>query len=560
MQADDATQGEVVADNGTSPIVVEGVVPAVPDSEEQPQKKGKPRARQHGHLRPADGEDTTNRKLLNLPPVVGSCLQYLNKSVPYRPFPPDVDVIRKKVFLMENPLLLDSQQIADYWPHVSNLYMRSSRPSTHVNGIVSEAWECRIRRRVTMKGKDKSGTGIRQRQSKDEMLGDVGECKVRLILTSYTKHVESQEACGGPGFGNCHCLAEWLYVARTNHTADIREHHTHSLDLLDMYKRSDAIMYFCKVKVEEGQYSYAAVLRWVKEKYGPITSQLQHLNKADVANVARPWRLLNKDVELRAEIVEETDEHRQRTECLDSIQSTSAEQLRKALVEVCKVYPQAVNIISPFMEKPPDSQDRSKPIVEGPDIILPFPGRSRKRRMPCDPPSPGTPSNGPPGPTQPVVQGVQAPLQLSQSYPQASSNPPNNVVQGFRISLPAPTPMPATSRNSQNGFYPSPALVPTPYQAPAAPRQFLQYPLPSAPQSSAARIMAQTNGIRQVSMNGHRQDRPSWAQPAAKKPGSPPASSSAARPSGSVASAMPAVREPEPEVDMEQQLRDELSR
>lgn len=178
-----------------------------------------------------------------------------------------------------------------------------------------------------------------------------------MNLVSYTKHVESQEACGGPGFGNCHCIAEWLYIERTGHIIEGNVQHTHSLELLDMYKRSDALMYFCKLKVEEGQYSYAAVVRWAQEKYGPISSQLQHVTKADVANVARIWRQQNKDVELRSEIVEETDEIKQRKECIDSIQTTSVVQLRKALAEVCSLPSEGKVDRSPFSSFEADQEE-----------------------------------------------------------------------------------------------------------------------------------------------------------------------------------------------------------
>lgn len=540
MQNDDATRGGTGVFNGND-LLPPGQATFSTATEQQ--RRPKPRPKQRAQTRPADGEDNTNRKLLNLPPVVGSCLQYANKSLPYRPFPADVDDVRKKVFLCEKPLLLDSQQIADYWPHVSNLYMRSSRPSTNDNGTVSEAWECRIRRRVTMKGKDKTGgQGLRQRQSKDELLGDVDLCKIRVNLVSYTKHVESQEACGGPGFGNCHCIAEWLYIERTSHIIEGNVQHTHSLELLDMYKRSDALMYFCKLKVEEGQYSYAAVVRWAQEKYGPISSQLQHVTKADVANVARIWRQQNKDLELRSEIVEETDEIKQRKECIDSIHTTSAEQLRKALAEVCKIYPHAVDIIAPFMEKRPDDQDQSKPIAEGNEINIPPPGRPRKRKMGCDPPSPPTTANRPPpapGAYQPNMQDPHAPSPYTAGFPQPSQTPPNNTVREFRISLPNTSTLITPPAQSTTPRAPQP---PPPYPtAPAPPMQFLQYPRPSAAQSSAARIVAQTNGSQRIAVNGS--NRPSWAQPTAAV-------------SKSAGSAPPTDREPKVEID--EQLRKEL--
>lgn len=552
---------------------------APPEPEHQQNENGETRPNSRPQARTAGGEDATNRKLFNMPPVVGSFLQYANKTLPYRPFPKDLDEVRKKIFLLEQPVLLDSQQIADYWPHVSNLYMRSSRPAENNNGTVIEAWECRIRRRVTMKGKHGQGQGIRQRQSKDQLLENIDECKVRLNLLSYTKHVESQEACGGPGFGNCQCIADWLYMERTIHTRDERAQHTHPLDLLDAYKRSDALMYFCKLKIEEGQYSYAAVLKWAKEKYGPTSSQLQHLNKADVANVARFWRQQHKDVELRSEVLEETDADRQRRECFDSILTTPADSMRKALTEVCKVYPHAVEIIAPFLQKRPEEEDESKPIPEGYDLLLPPPGRPRNRKRPCDPPSPpnfsafSADSRRPPPPQPagsyfPVSQIAHGPSPQQQTYPQPPNGTPNNVVQGFRISLPSPS-TPTTSSGppivtNQTGgnvvpMVPKPPALPQPPPYPFAtptgrpPVRFQQWPGPNAPHP-----MAHPGSNQRFTLNGVQpvHDRPSWAKPEPKH-NDGTQDPSLAKEQGSIVPAPPVQNTVSD--DVEEQLRNELS-
>lgn len=226
LQADDATQA--------GKLLLSGMAASASATPELGQSSNEAtRARKKAPARPADGEDNTNRRLLNLPRVVGSYLQYPNKYLLYRPFPSDVDEVRKKLFLVERPMLLDSQQIADYWPHISNFYMRSSRPSTNDNGTVSEAWECRIRRRVTMKSRDKIDQGTRQRHRKDELLGDVKECRARLNMISFTKHVDSAGGCGEPGLGNCLCVPEWLHVQPTDRAIIENLQHTHDIDLLD---------------------------------------------------------------------------------------------------------------------------------------------------------------------------------------------------------------------------------------------------------------------------------------------------------------------------------------
>lgn len=116
------------------------------------------------------------------------------------------------------------------------------------------------------------------------------------------------------------------------------------------------------------------MLKWLKEKYGHITPQVNHVSKQDIANVSRPWRLLNKDVELRQQVEEETDWEQQRRNCLDSISSTSAPQLVKALVAVCTQMPQAIDLVLPFLEKAASPESRADPIKMGADIVIPPPG------------------------------------------------------------------------------------------------------------------------------------------------------------------------------------------
>ncbi|KAI5358189.1 hypothetical protein Slin15195_G065160 [Septoria linicola] len=57
------------------------------------------------------------------------------------------------------PVLLNSQQISDYWPHLTNIWIRSTKPSLEDNGVVTEIYECRNRRRMEREGTDRGGTG-----------------------------------------------------------------------------------------------------------------------------------------------------------------------------------------------------------------------------------------------------------------------------------------------------------------------------------------------------------------------------------------------------------------
>lgn len=98
--------------------------------------------------------------------------------------------------------------------------------------------------------------------------------------------------------------------------------------------------------------------------------------------MSRPWRLQNKDVELKTQVEDETFEQKRRRDCFDAIEATSQGALARALAEVCNQLPQAVDIISPFLEYPEgDAEAETSKIVEGNDLTLPFPGMPAKKMI-----------------------------------------------------------------------------------------------------------------------------------------------------------------------------------
>ncbi|KAK4627677.1 uncharacterized protein CLAFUR5_11881 [Fulvia fulva] len=328
--------------------------------------------------------------------------------------------------------------------------MRSTAPTAWHTGAVTEVFECRNRRRVTQKGKQNRsvGTGARVRPTKDDLLGDVPRCQQRIKVISFTKHAEELKDTCKPGFGNCQCLPEWLYMKRTDKTVENNHVHTHDIDLLDRYKRSDALMYYSKLKIEEG-YSYSAVLRYVHERYGPVTQQAYHLSKADVGNVSRPWRLQNKDVELKTEVEEESYEQKRRRECLDAIESTTQGALAKALAEVCRQIPQAVDIAAPFMEFPERDGDAESPgIVEGNDLVVSPPGIPTKKMILSEgfqgantTPTSAQPVSAPSGPDGGVSQASQSAHALTSSTGATQSPPgPSTQTSAPHPMLPPPPP------------------------------------------------------------------------------------------------------------------------
>jgi len=320
------------------------------------------------------------QKMNILPSVVGNFLHYSNRRLKYNPIPDDVDEVREKLFVVEKPLLLTSQQIADHWPHMTNVWMRSVRHKTAENGVVEEVWECRQRRRVTPRPPAKESMRKKNRMSKRQMLENSEPCHMRLRLTYYTNRADTEND-HQVGFGACKCIPEWLYMQRTYKTG--HEQHNHEIDLLDTFKRSDAILYFVKEKAEEGN-SFAAVANWLHDRYDDVTKQAHFMTKQEVSNVAQAWRRANKDLELKTVVEDPTPEEGRKTTCLDFVNTAKPEGLIRALAAVCERLPEAIDIAMPVLKA---LQERgadavTEKIVEGADIMPPSPGFPKKGRAP----------------------------------------------------------------------------------------------------------------------------------------------------------------------------------
>ena len=331
-------------------------------------------------VRKLQSELNPNRKyLINLPPVIGSYCHWSNMRLKYDPIPSDVDDVRDKLFVLEKPVLLNSQQYSDYWPHVTNIYGRSTAPSFEPNGTQIEVWECRNQRRQSRHRRlqPTQGHGKRERKKKNDLLESDEPCKMRFRIVAYIKHADTDEDHRG-GLSNCRCVPEWLHLEQTKSSAV----HNHSLLALDKFKRSDAMLHFARHKVEEGPYMYAAVKKWIKSKYGDVSKQAEYVGDHDVANAARVWRIQNRDVELLESVEEPSPEEVEQKKYLDLLGTTTANGLRRVLAEICTQIPAAVKIALPCLEAAQEKQsqgddsrmDGDRGIQEGDNIQIPEPG------------------------------------------------------------------------------------------------------------------------------------------------------------------------------------------
>lgn len=516
------------SDNADSSRPRSGPPENVPPRIQYPEERRMPQ-----NSRPGGGNDRSNRgkwkissdpeleigrRMMSIPGVLGSYVHFSNKLLKYTAIPDDVDTIRQKLFKFEKPIFLTSQQIADYWPHMTNVWVRLIRQADHSNGVSEENWECRLRRRVNSRHDQAGrGRGTRHRQSKRQMLEIAEACPMRICLTYYTKHADTDEDHKA-GFGACKCVPDWLYIRKTEKCED--SDHNHEIDMLDKFKRSDAMMFLVKKKAEEG-HLFSSVIQWLHKHYDGVTKQAHFMSKQEVSNVAQAWRTTHRDVELMPVEDEPTPEAIRALNYVNLLHTARPRALIRALAAASERIPEIIDITTPLIEALqiegglPGTE--RKPIDEGDDINIDPVDLPKKWRAPTPPvpqrievpahllpeddsdlrwrqPAVGQPSPLPPpqsGPRdlrwrEPVV-GQQSPLPPPQPQRQAKSclPPPAPRVDGQPPSL-APRP-------------PAPHLP----MAPRPPPYFLQHSRPSgssrpsfqpppAPQTTVYPLLSET--------------------------------------------------------------------
>ena len=252
---------------------------------------------------------------------------------------------------------------------------------------------------------------------------------MRIRVTSFTKHgdhtpfhlrVHGTRAANGHvdkgdaaehnrwGGGPCKCVAEWVHFQRACVDPEFTKH-THDLEIMDVYKRSEALAVLAKSKVEEGN-GYSCTAAWMQKTYGETSKQLSKFDKGDAANASQMWRNENKDLVLREEVPEDSEEMTTMRKCVDAILEADAASLRTALRHVLKdshdLTKSALSILEkhkPTLSAPTEPEQLWR-LSEGVTILdLPPPGPTERLmelvglfgpiRTPSTPPQPASQSS-----------------------------------------------------------------------------------------------------------------------------------------------------------------------
>lgn len=123
-------------------------------------------------FQPLETADTTPTQW-TMPPIVGSWLMFSNKMVKYRSMPPDIEAVREKLFQMKESILLkNSQEVADYVPHITNVWRRAVQrvEIDEETGLQTEYWHCRTKKAMRLRNGEGQGKGIRNREKKSQTL------------------------------------------------------------------------------------------------------------------------------------------------------------------------------------------------------------------------------------------------------------------------------------------------------------------------------------------------------------------------------------------------------
>jgi len=147
---DVANDGPSDQDAPTSNGPVRGQRSAIPRSERRKNYKPKPDPSNPRLFRPFALNEAKNTMLAQwtTPPIVGTYVMFPNKQLKYNPVPPDLDQVREKLFKMDTSVLLkNSQEVADYLPHITNFWRRVAQKSEFDpgTGLQYEYWHCRSR-------------------------------------------------------------------------------------------------------------------------------------------------------------------------------------------------------------------------------------------------------------------------------------------------------------------------------------------------------------------------------------------------------------------------------
>ena len=186
--------------------------------------------------------------------------------------PPNLALVRQRLFEVKEKLELQVHEFERYWPYIDNVWVRQHKAGTDKTGrYITDYYACRLQRPTYTPKADtprKEGQPTRKKQIREG-----GTCQMRLKTIRYKG-----------GFSG-------YTIMRIGDDTQ----HTHDLDHLDKIKRTSVLMEIARSEVMKG-YMPASVFTVMNEDYQKLCDAGgKYLNRNDVRNASQNWRQGHKE-------------------------------------------------------------------------------------------------------------------------------------------------------------------------------------------------------------------------------------------------------------------------
>lgn len=193
--------------------------------------------------------------------------------------PPNLGLIRQRIFELEDVIELTASEFEEYWPFVDNIWGKCrAGPPTTESGVTTEWYWCKLRKPSNHKPQPSKPTPEGRKSRKKRTREDVNcGMSVKVIHTP-----GSEKSC------------------RIVRGVERDVKHTHDLDYLDSLKRNSGIMDTVRREAVKGFLPSSIFGKMWEEPEKMREAGGTYLKMSDVRNLQYAWRQENPNAILRA--------------------------------------------------------------------------------------------------------------------------------------------------------------------------------------------------------------------------------------------------------------------
>jgi len=193
--------------------------------------------------------------------------------------PPGLRLLRQRLFDVETPIVLSSDDFEAYWPYVDNVWTRTRKGEPQMeDGSVTDWYSCRLKnfgnKKSYVQKPTPEGKKSRRRRMREEINCGMS---MKVVRTEGPIKIYRIASIPGPGVK-----------------------HSHDLGYLDKLKRNSAIMDTARREAVKGYLPSSVFDQMWREPEEMEAAGGKFMKVSDVRNVQYAWRQANPDVALRA--------------------------------------------------------------------------------------------------------------------------------------------------------------------------------------------------------------------------------------------------------------------